>query len=472
MKNYVKEHLTIKVFMMTFAVLLALSAAIYGMIALGMSKTYLSELNRSLEEEMNSMVVQFREMSDESIRNMLSRFAIEYGISITLQDENGKGIECYGEISYDLAPDVNSQKVQSSSRITKTYTVKSKEGTVYRTSVFGSKERTYIGMDVLKRILPALGAITFIVALIIAVFFSRYITRPILKVNEASKRMVKLDFRKPYPVTRSDEIGILGENLNYMAECLEDTLEELKEKNQVLQNEIERERDMDKMQLAFFSAVSHELKTPVTVLKGQLYGMIVGIGGYKDRDKYLKRSYEVAVSMEGMIQEILDVSRMKSSRFSIHEKEVQLKQLVEEISKEWEDLATDKGLKIYKELQEDSLISVDKPLFIKVLSNLIGNAVKYTNEDGNIWIRVYRNHNQVYFAVENNAEHIPENEIPKLFDPFYRRESSRNRKAGGSGLGLYIVKMIVELHGFHYEFVNSERGIKIRIICNQKDTSA
>ena len=107
MKNYVKDHLTVKIFLATFAVLLALSTTIYGMVAFGMSKTYLSELNRSLEEEMNSMVMQFREMSDESIRNVLSRFAIEYGVSITLYDENGKRIESYGEISYDLAPDVN-----------------------------------------------------------------------------------------------------------------------------------------------------------------------------------------------------------------------------------------------------------------------------------------------------------------------------------------------------------------------------
>lgn len=471
MKNYVKDHLTVKIFLATFAVLLALSTTIYGMVAFGMSKTYLSELNRSLEEEMNSMVMQFREMSDESIRNVLSRFAIEYGVSITLYDENGKRIESYGEISYDLAPDVNSQKVQSSSGITKTYTVELQEGTVYRISVFGSKERTYIGMDVLKRMLPVLGAITFVVALIIAVFFSGYITRPILKVNEASKWMVKLDFRKPYLVTRSDEIGILGENLNHMAECLEETLEELKGKNQILEDEIERERDMEKKQQAFFSAVSHELKTPVTVLKGQIHGMIAGIGGYKDRDKYLKRSYEVVVSMERMIQEILDVSRMESTWFSIQRKEVRLKQLVEEVFREWEDVATDKGLKVYKELEDDSFISVDRSLFIKVISNLIGNAVKYTNADGKIWIQVCRNHDQIQLIVENNAEHIPEEEIPKLFDSFYRREKSRNRKAGGSGLGLYIVKMIVELHGFHYELENSERGIKIRIICDQKEIS-
>lgn len=466
MRNYIKDHLTIKVFLVTVAVLLALSAAIYGLVALGMSKTYLSELNRSIEEEMNSMIVQFKEMPDEGIKNMLSRFAVEYGVSITLQDEDGNEIETYGEISYTLASDVDNQKVQDSKGITKIYTAESKEGTIFRLSVFGTRERTYIGLNVLWKIFPALAGITFVVSLTIAVFFSRYITRPILKVNEASKRMVKFDFRKPYLETRSDEIGILGENLNYLAECLEETLEELKGKNQILQDEIEREREMEKKQLDFFSAVSHELKTPITVLKGQLQGMIAGIGGYKDRNKYLRRSYEVAVSMEGMIQEILDVSRIKSNGFSISRKEVQLRQLVEEIVQEWEDIATDKGLKIYKELEERLAIYVDRSLFIKAVSNLIGNAVKYTASGGNIWVRIYRDNNRVVLAIENNAEHIPEEEISKLFDPFYRREKSRNRKVGGSGLGLYIVKMIVELHGFHYKFLNTEQGVQIKIICN------
>ena len=250
---------------------------------------------------------------------------------------------------------------------------------------------------------------------------------------------------------------------------MEKTLEELKGKNQILQNEIEREREMEKKQLAFFSAVSHELKTPITVLKGQLQGMLGGIGGYKDRDKYLRRSYEVTASMEGMIQEILDVSRINSNGFSINRKEVKLSQLVDELVREWEDIATDKGLQIHKELEDRLLICVDKSLFMKVISNLIGNAVKYTAVDGNIWIRVYRHNEQTIFSIENNAENIPEDEIPKLFDPFYRREKSRNRKAGGSGLGLYIVKMIVELHGFNYEFLNTEQGVKIKIICEEKE---
>ena len=279
--------------------------------------------------------------------------------------------------------------------------------------------------------------------------------------------MVKLDFRKPYPEKRSDEIGILGENLNQLAEHLEDTLQELKEKNQILQDEIQREQEMERKQLSFFAAVSHELKTPVTILKGQIQGMISGIGGYKDRDKYLKRSYEVVFSMEGLIQEILDVSRMKSAGFSLNFSTIFLDSIVKGIIQEWEDIATDRGVTLHTEIEEKTEICADRVLFQKVIGNLISNAVKYTPDNGNIWCKVYKNEEGVIFSVENNAEHISEQEIPKLFDAFYRREKSRNRKAGGSGLGLYIVKMIVELHHYECELKNTNQGIEVKIVCKE-----
>lgn len=447
--------------------LLTLSAAIYGMITFGMSNFYLTELNKSLEKELDTTIEQISNMTNEETQKTLERFAIEYGISIIVKNQEGEEIGNYGEISYFLAPDANSSKAQNSKGITKNYIVKSNEGTVYKLQIFGTKESVNIGLKVLNRILPSLGVITVIVSILIALFFARYITRPILKVNEASKRMVKLDFRKPYPEKRSDEIGILGGNLNQLAEHLEDTLQELKEKNQILQDEIQREQEMERKQLSFFAAVSHELKTPVTILKGQIQGMISGIGGYKDRDKYLKRSYEVVFSMEGLIQEILDVSRMKSAGFSLNFSTISLDSIVKGIIQEWEDIATDRGVTLHTEIEEKTEICADRVLFQKVIGNLISNAVKYTPDNGNIWCKVYKNEEGVIFSVENNAEHISEQEIPKLFDAFYRREKSRNRKAGGSGLGLYIVKMIVELHHYECEFKNTNQGIEVKIVCKE-----
>lgn len=370
--------------------LLTLSAAIYGMVTFGMSNFYLTELNKSLEKELDTTISQIKDMTNDETQKILERFAIEYGVSIIVKNQEGEEIGNYGEISYFLAPDADSSKAQNSKGITKNYIVKSNEGTIYKLQIFGTKESVNIGLKVLNRILPVLGVITFAVSILIAVFFAQYITRPILKVNEASKRMVKLDFRRPYPETRSDEIGILGENLNRLAEHLEETLQELKEKNKILQDEIQREQEMEQKQLSFFAAVSHELKTPVTILKGQIQGMISGIGGYKDRDKYLKRSYEVVFSMEGLIQEILDVSRIKSAGFLVNFSNVSLDNIVRNCIQEWEDVATDRGVTFHIEIEEHTDIHADRVLFQKVIGNLISNAVKYTPDNGNIWCKVYK----------------------------------------------------------------------------------
>lgn len=465
MKNYIKEHLAVKIFILTSVLLLAVSGFIYGMVAFGVSKSYLAELDESLDESTENLVSQLTEVSESEMETMLNMHALEYSLSIILMDKNGKELKTFGQIEYKLDPDTDGQKYQISKGITKTYFIERKNGPDYQLRLFGTKQRTNAALDSLNRILPVLVVIAILISLVIALFYSRYVTKPILKVSKASKRLSAMDFQVRCPENRSDEIGVLGENLNQLSEKLEEALSELQEKNLLLQEDILREKQMEQQQLAFFSAVSHELKTPVTVLKGQIQGMLYGVGGYKDRDKYLERSYEVVDSMDGMIQEILSVSRIKSSGFVLNLVRVSLNKMVQSVLCNMEDIAIDKGIQIHTELLERAEVMADEAQFGKVLSNVIGNAVKYTQDNGNIWINIFEEEKKLMISVENEAEKIPEEEIPRLFDAFYRRDKSRSRKTGGSGLGLYIVKMILELHGFGYQFFNTERGIEIKITC-------
>ena len=266
MKKYIKEHLGVKIFLLTAVLLLTVSGLVYGMVAFGVSKSYLAELDDSLDKSTQNLVSQLSEVSEQEMGTMLKMFALEYSLSITLMDENGKELQSFGQIEYKLDPKTDSEKSQISKGITKTYFVDRKEGSDYQILIFGTKQRTNAALDSLNRILPALIIIAFLISLIIAVFYSRYVTNPILVLSRASKKLADLDFQIQRPVNRSDEIGILGENLNRLAEGLEEALDELKEKNLLLQRDIMREKQMEQQQLDFFSAVSHELKTPVTVL--------------------------------------------------------------------------------------------------------------------------------------------------------------------------------------------------------------
>lgn len=169
--------------------------------------------------------------------------------------------------------------------------------------------------------------------------------------------------------------------------------------------------------------------------------------------------------MENMVQEILYVSKIRTSGFKLKLIDIPLHQLVENVIKEQEDMAIDRGLQFHIRIEESTWIRADEALFTKVISNVVGNAIKYTNEDGNIWVGVYKRGEEIIFWIENETESIDEKEIPKLCDAFYRIDKSRNKRTGGSGLGLYITKMILEQHQFPYCIENTEKGIKVEIRC-------
>ena len=350
-----------KIFIISVCLLITVGSAIYGMVALGMSRSYFLELDRSLSNQTEKMVLQLSNTSVQEIDGILKMFALEHGISIVLKDSDEKVLGIYGDMEYSLAP----------------------------------------GTDV--------------------------------------------------------EDILLGSGIT--------ALDELKEKNTDLEKSIKLEQQLEQQQMAFFSAVSHELKTPITILKGQIQGMLLEVGGYKDRDRYLKRSFEVANSMENMVQEILYVSKIRTSGFELKLIDIPLHQLVENVIKEQEDMAIDRGLQFHIRIEESTWIRADEALFTKVISNVVGNAIKYTNEDGNIWVGVYKRGEEIIFWIENETESIDEKEIPKLCDAFYRIDKSRNKRTGGSGLGLYITKMILEQHQFPYCIENTEKGIKVEIRC-------
>ena len=272
--------------------------------------------------------------------------------------------------------------------------------------------------------------------------------------------MSGLDFTWDCTEERSDELGILAHSLNELSRKLSSSLNDLQEANSRLEADIERERMLEQAQLDFFSAVSHELKTPITVIKGQ---MLLNVGKYKERDKYLARSLEVVKAMEGMVQEILTVSRIKSSENTLQEETFDFSDLVKSAHGLFEDMVVGKGLEWHEELQKGLMLQGDKALLGKVVNNLFSNAIHYSPAGRDIFITAHSQNGRIQFSIENTGVHLPEGDIPKLFDAFYRVERSRSRQTGGSGLGLYIVKMILEQHGADYQIRNTEQGVCFRI---------
>ena len=266
--------------------------------------------------------------------------------------------------------------------------------------------------------------------------------------------MSELDFSWKCSENRTDELGTLAHSLNEMSQKLSASIEDLKKANDKLQKDIERERALEKAQLDFFSAVSHEMKTPITIIKGQTEGMLLNVGDYKDRNKYLGRSLEIINTMESMVQEILTVSRMKSSKAEFIKETINFSDILKKEYELFEDLIIKKGIEWNENISSDLYIVGDMALIQKAINNIISNAILYSPESSSIYMNAFSENGAVNFRLENTGVHIPDSEIPKLFDAFYRVEHSRNKKTGGSGLGLYIVKTILEQHQAEYSIIN------------------
>lgn len=480
MLNYLKSHLTAKIFLITAAMLLIASAVTYGFITLYAPGRYLIAVEENISKEAEELIDEIEQAGKEDAKKMLEQFSSRHSITVTLKasGDEGAGTERAEEESstaelgtavIEAAP--GSEKYQISVKEPKAiYEFQYKDSSEkYTLSIDGISHTAAPLTTALNQVLFPLMAVVFILALIVSAFYSRYITKPVIEISKASKKMASLDFDILCNETRNDELGVLSGNLNELSRCLSAAMEDLNRANVLLKEDVEREKELEGQQLAFFSAVSHELKTPITILKGQLQGMLYGVGGYKDRDKYLKRAFEVTCTMENLVMEILTVSRMKSSGFSLQIEEIQLTDFVAGILGDHEELLLEKGLDVVMEADSSDppVIRADRRLLAKVISNLINNACHYSPSGEEIRIRITKIDGTVRFSIENTGVHIPEEEIPGLFEPFTRRELSRNRATGGSGLGLFIVRMVLELHHFSYGMENTEDGIRFSTVLTE-----
>ena len=228
---------------------------------------------------------------------------------------------------------------------------------------------------------------------------------------------------------------------------------------------IESERMQESKRKEFIATISHELKTPITIISGQLEGMIYNIGKYKDRDTYLQKSYDCTQELKTLVEEMIQVSKFEILEKNFEIKQIDLSNLINKLIKRQIYLIEEKELKLHVKYEEEIFINADEDRIAKAINNIINNAIKYSPQNANLSIRLYKKEN-VILEIENSGITIDEKHKDKLFKPFYRIEKSRNRKTGGSGLGLYIVSQILKEHGFKYNIKNSKNSVIFSIEFN------
>ncbi|MGL4774225.1 MAG: sensor histidine kinase [Clostridium sp.] len=282
---------------------------------------------------------------------------------------------------------------------------------------------------------------------IISLFYSKFITKPLIDMSNVAKEISNSNFNIKYPVKTEDEIGVLGESLNLISHNLKKSLKDLKLSNEKLKAEMDMQKLQEEKRKELIANISHELKTPITIVQGSIEGLRKGIyteGIYND-------ILEETTRMNDLVIEMLDVSKLEGPTFKLNIEPFDFYNLtLKEIDK-LKTLIKEKSLNIsFKTLDDELVVKGDEKRVGEVLRNLITNAIKYTNAGENITISIKEYEESYKFVIENFGVSLSENELNNIWEPFYRKEKSRNKKFGGTGLGLYIVKRILELHGSEF----------------------
>ena len=328
----------------------------------------------------------------------------------------------------------------------------------------GTFQPAYRVLNIISMLFVQILIGIFFISIAISAIFSRYLARPIVQLSEESKKLTKLEFAENMKINRRDEIGNLSRNLNFMSDKLKNTLEDLQDANDKLKKEMERERQQERQRRNLFTSISHELKTPITILKGEVGGMIDQVGDYKDRDTYLDSAYGWIETLEKLVSEILTISKLEGEKMRLDLTQLDLSALLTKIYHTHQPLADNQEILFNKQIEAEIMIQADESQLKIAVANIINNAIYYTQPGNSANVELKQEDKLAKLIVTNKGAHIDEEDLKNLFDPFYRVDKSRNRYTGGSGLGLFIVKNILELHGFEYTITNVEDGVRF-VIC-------
>ncbi|PWN73282.1 sensor histidine kinase [Bacillus paranthracis] len=305
--------------------------------------------------------------------------------------------------------------------------------------------------EIIVRALVAF-AIVLALCLVCAYVFARQITNPIKRLADDAGKMARLeDVPQSLPIRR-DELGDLSRDIHSMYDKLKDTISRL-------ENEILRVREMEEAQRYFFSAASHELKTPIAATSILLEGMLENVGDYKDHPKYLRECVKMMDAQDDVISEILEIVNLSDGKISQDLEKLKLRQIVADILPDFQILAEANGQCIVMDIPDEQNGLVDSKMLQKALSNIILNAVQNTPTGGEIRIWSEPADKQYRLCILNTGARIDDTVLPKLFDPFYRMDKVRGRKSGRSGLGLTIVRKTLEAMNIEYALENVPDGV-------------
>lgn len=419
-------------------------------------------------------------LSTDVFKIELEKISGRYNIMGAVQDMNGNMVGTFGndvEILKGLLWDRIYMPIQNSAilKTTDNYTMQKvtdlKTRTDYmemtgwlsggqafymRTPLDNIKESVAIA----NRLLMYVGLTGSLLSSLIIWLVSKKITEPILELTDISERMAHLDFEARYDGKGENEIALLGDNINILSKTLEETIRELKTANNELKKDIEKKTQIDETRKEFLSNVSHELKTPIALIMGYAEGLTECVNeDAESRSFYCEVIQDEAAKMNRMVKELMSLNQLESGSDVVNMERFDVVTLICNYVQTAQILTRQCGISVRMEQYDAIYVWGDEFKTEEVFANYFTNAVNHAKGDKLIDIRLTKQEHKVRISVFNTGEQIPEEAIPHLWEKFYKVDKARTREYGGSGVGLSIVKAIMESMHQAYGVENYENGV-------------
>lgn len=323
-----------------------------------------------------------------------------------------------------------------------------------------------------NRFLLYIGSILMVVSILLIWYFAKRITEPIRELARLSDRMADLDFDAKYTSGGSNEIGELGENFNRMSEKLESTISELKKANNSLQKDIEEKDKLEKMRNEFLGNVSHELKTPIALIQGYSEGLKDNIlDDEESKEFYCDVIADEAKKMNRMVQKLLTLNQIEFGNNQVNMERFDITEMIRNMVESSKILVEKQEVKIIFD-EPETHVWADEFMIEEVVNNYLSNARNHVTDGGIIKVSYCRHGNDVRIKVFNTGDHIPQEDIDKLWVKFYKVDKARTREYGGSGIGLSIVEATMKAHGKDYGVANVEGGVEFYFDVESADSES
>lgn len=316
-------------------------------------------------------------------------------------------------------------------------------------------------VTIFNRFIGVVGGCVILVSVLLAWYFSKRITEPIMELATLSQKMADLDFDAKYTSGGSNEIGVLGENFNRMSERLEKTISNLKEANYKLQKDIEQKEKRENMRSEFLGNVSHELKTPIALIQGYAEGLKEGVNDDPEsREFYCEVIMDEAGKMNRMVKNLLALNQLEFGEDDVQFERFDITSLISGVLQSLDILIEQKEAQVIFRHKNPVYVWADEFKVEQVVRNYVNNALNHIDGEKVIEIKITQENDMAKITVFNTGTPIPEEDLPHIWEKFYKVDKARTREYGGNGIGLSIVKAIMDSFGKGYGAINHTNGVE------------